>query len=304
MNRRRLLVVLSAVVVLSSANACAQAVPMTPPAAKTVSVRSVILPYVEQGQGATVVFVHGAISDHRIWEAQREPVAQRYRFVALTQRYFGTTLWPDSGEKYSLATHADDLAAFIRDLNAGPVHVVGWSYGGTIQLVLAVQHPELVRSLFVFEGGMASFVTDPTDAKALTEDRKDMVTPAAAATKAGDTAGATRIFVDAVNAQPGNFDALPPAARSIIFDNARTLPLHLAAPPPPQISCTQLGQIKAPVAIARGELTRPAFRILADTAARCIPGSRLLIIPKGRHSAPAEIPSAFNEALLSFLKDN
>src|SRR5262245_25817319 len=100
--------------------------------------------------------------------------------------------------------------------------------------------------------------------QALAEDRQDMVTPAATATKAGDTTGAAQMFVDAVNAQPGNFDALPPGARSIILDNASTLPLHFAAPPPPEISCTQLGQIKAPVAIARGELTRPIFIILAD----------------------------------------
>src|SRR5438552_17494581 len=45
--------------------------------------------YIEQGQGAPVVFVHGGVSDHRAWEAQREIVARRYRFIAIDQRYFG-----------------------------------------------------------------------------------------------------------------------------------------------------------------------------------------------------------------------
>jgi len=56
------------------------------------------------------------------------------------------------------------------------------------------------------------------------------------------------------------------------------------------------------VAIAKGELTRPSFRILADTASRCIPGSRLAV--QGRHTAPATSPAAFNEVLLGFLKNN
>ena len=273
-------------------------------AVKRMSVNGADLVYLEQGQGAPVVFVHGAFSDHRAWEGQREAVAQRYRYIAPTQRYFGTAPWPDSGEKYSLATHADDLAVFIRDLRTGPVHVVGWSYGGAIALALAVQHPELVKSLFLHEPSLATFVTDAADVKAAGEDRRDMTAPAAGASKAGDTAGAVRLFFDGVNGQPGIFETLPPAAQSMFLDNARTIPLLFAAPPPPAISCAQLGQITVPVAIAKGELTRVSYRILADTASRCIPGSRLVIVSQGRHAAPAVIPAVFNEALLGFLKDN
>lgn len=148
-----------------------------PPTVTEASVNGVSLTYLEQGRGAPVIFVHGATLDYRAWEGQRDAVSQRYRYIALTQRYFGTGAWLDGGEKYSLATHAADLATFIRDLTGGPTHIVGWSYGGAIALTLAVQHPELVKSLFVFEPGIATFVTDPVDAKAAAEDRQEMVTP-------------------------------------------------------------------------------------------------------------------------------
>lgn len=275
-----------------------------PPTVKQASVNGVSLTYLEQGQGAPVVFVHGVLSDYRVWEGQREPVAQRYRYIVLTQRYYGVSPWPDRGEKFSLATHVDDLAAFIRGLKAGPVHVVGWSYGGAIALTLAVQHPELGKSLFVYEHALMTIVTDPADAKVLGEDRKDMLAAGDTAFKAGEIARAARLLVDGINGQPGMFDTLPATTRSATLDNARTLPLQFGAPPPPPISCAQLSHITVPVAIAVGELTRPFYRILADTASRCIPGSRLIVIPKGRHSAPPEAPSAFNEALLGFLKDN
>jgi pimeloyl-ACP methyl ester carboxylesterase len=206
----------------------------------------------------------------------------------------------ENGANYSLATHTADLAAFIRELNAGPVHVVGWSYGGTIVLALAVQHPDLVRSVFVNEPALGSIVTDPADQKVLGDERKELA-PAVAAAKAGDHAQATRLFAEWVNAQPGGFDKIPSTMRAVHVDNGRSIPAHFGAPPPAPITCAQLGNIKAPVVVTKGQQTRPFFRILADTTGRCIPGSEVLTIPNARHLAPYENPAAFNDALLEFL---
>jgi pimeloyl-ACP methyl ester carboxylesterase len=81
----------------------------------------------------------------------REAIAKRHRFIAYTQRYFGTEPWPDAGKNFSIATRADDLAKFITSLNAGPVHLVGWSHGGLVAITAAVSHPSLVRSLILYE---------------------------------------------------------------------------------------------------------------------------------------------------------
>jgi len=74
----------------------------------------------------------------------------------------------------------------------------------------------------------------------------------------------------------------------VMLDNARTIPLQFATPPP-QMSCAQLGRITAPVAIARGDSTRSSYRI---------------VVPGARHAAPVLTAPAFNEALLGFLKEN
>ena len=111
------------------------------PEIKQVNVNDVTLTYQEQGLGRPVVFVHGAITDHRVWEGQREAIAAHHRFVALTMRYFGIDAWPDKGANYSMKTHTDDLVAFLQLLNAGPVDLVGWSYSGPIALLVAVAIP-------------------------------------------------------------------------------------------------------------------------------------------------------------------
>jgi pimeloyl-ACP methyl ester carboxylesterase len=177
--------------------------PAAPPAVKHMSVNGTSLAYVEQGQGLPVVFVHGAISDYRIWERQREAFSKHYRYIAITQRYHGTDPWLDNGAKFSAATHADDLAAFIRELKVGPVHLVGWSYSGQILFAVALQHPELVSSLFVFEPSDGTFVTDPADKKALGEDAGAAFGPTAEAIKARDNAAAARKLLEGVNEEPG-----------------------------------------------------------------------------------------------------
>lgn len=274
------------------------------PQLKQGSINGIKLTYPEQGHGRPVILVHGAITDHRVWEGQREAVAARYRFIAPTMRYFGTEPWPDKGTNYSVKTHTDDLVVFLEGLTAGPVDLIGWSYSGPIALLVAVQHPELVRSLFLDEPSTLALVTDQAQLKTATQDRTAMTGPAVAAVKAGDITGAVKTLFNAVNDQAGMFDAVPPQVRTMLLDNARTLPISLSAPPPPPITCEQLGRIKVPTTVAVGELTRPFYKIAASSVARCIPGAKLVVIPKGRHAAPVQATAQFNEVLLRFLAGN
>src|SRR5437667_10486634 len=82
-------------------------------AAKEVEINGVRLQYVEQGSGEAMVFVHGAPSDLSSWEPVREGIASKYRFLAYTQRYFGTEPWPDDGKNCSIQTLADDRTKFM-----------------------------------------------------------------------------------------------------------------------------------------------------------------------------------------------
>lgn len=274
-----------------------------PPVVKLMDVNGTRLPYIEQGRGAPVVLVHGAVSDLRTWERQRAALAEQYRTVAFTQRYYGTAPWGADWPKYRIRTHADDLAAFIRGLGAGPVHLVAWSSGGHISLNVALHHPELVRSVFVYEPVVPSYVTDPAQLKAIGDDASAMVGPVFPALKAGDMTQAARLFLAGVSERTGTFDALPAGAQAIVLDNARVLPLMFdGGESDAPITCEQLAQIKPPVAIARGEQVRPFFRIIADAASRCMPAARRIVVPGAKHMWPGEEPAAFSATVREFVE--
>lgn len=301
MPRTNRFITIAATALIAGLLAACQTAPSNPPSAvKYMLANGARLPYVEQGKGTPVVFVHGAVSDHRTWARQREAVSARYRAIAYTQRYFGTEAWDKNGPKFGAQTHADDLAAFIRGLGAGPVHLVAWSYSGHIVLNVALKNPELVKSAFVFEPAVPSYVTDPAQLKALGDDAGALFGPVGQAVQSGDNATAVRRLLDGVGEQAGYFDGMPPDIKAIALDSAGTMPLIMADRAPP-LSCAQLGQIKPPVTIARGELVRPFFKEIADAAARCMPTARHVIAPKARHMWPGEDPQGFSEAVMAFL---
>lgn len=268
---------------------------------KQTTINGAIFNYQEQGDGAPVVFVHGCCSDYRAWDGQRKAIASKYRFVAFNLRYHGTSPWFDGGSKYSIATHVDDVAAFIQSLNSGPVSLVGWSYSGPIVMLVALQHPELVRSIAVYEPNAGGFITDPEILKSAGQDRQAMLGPAVAASKSGDLANVARLVPAGVNSQLDIFDHLPPEARSMFLDNARTVALLVASPPPPPLSCDQLRQITIPTLLSRGEDTRAVFRLATDGAAACIANAKVVVLPGGRHLSMVQQPDAFNAMLMQFL---
>jgi pimeloyl-ACP methyl ester carboxylesterase len=290
------------VVIALGGSLALQARAEAPPQPRQLSVNGVELSYIEQGTGASVVFVHGAWIDLRFWEPQREVIARQHRFVAYNQRYHGAAPWPDEGKQYSAATHAADLTAFVRGLNAGPVHLVGISYGGFLTALVASDHPELVRSLTLAEPAIGALLADLPEAKLALDDRSKGMAPVIAAVKAGDSTQAVKLFFDWVNNQgAGAFDKQPESLRRLVLDNARTVPLFLSAPQPPPISCATLGRVKAPTLVLGGEQSRRFFSLINEVVGRCIPGSRLAIIPMATHPLSYQNPAAFNEALLQFL---
>ena len=70
---------------------------------KQMRVNGVDLAYVEEGKGATVVFVHPTAGDWRDWEGLRPLVAQEYHFVSLSLRYHYPNVWVDDGKNHTMA---------------------------------------------------------------------------------------------------------------------------------------------------------------------------------------------------------
>jgi len=267
-----------------------------------IHVRGIELHYIEQGQGEPLILLHGGQGDYRSWEPQMKVLFPKYRVISYSRRYNYPNNNPLTAKYHSAYTEADDLAAFIRKLKLGPVHLVGTSIGAFTALVLAVKHPEMVRSLVLAEPPVHQWVRDTPDGAAAYKDfMTNILEPARAAFKAGDDKKAMKFFVDGIIGT-GRFDRLPPEGLAAVMQNSRFFKANtLSSDPFPNLSKERVKRLLIPTLIITGENTIKIHKLVNEELARLLPKAKQAIIPKAGHGSPRENPEAFNEAMLKFL---
>ena len=97
----------------------------------------------------TVVFSHGYLMDHRMFDAQIARLKDRYRVVAFDHRGHGRSA--RCREPFDIYALMEDGVRVIREHCDGPVHWVGMSTGGYVGQRILVRHPELLRSLTLID---------------------------------------------------------------------------------------------------------------------------------------------------------
>ena len=104
---------------------------------------------------ATVVLVHGLGSSSHIWDLVASTLAHEYRVLALDQRGHGESDQPDGG--YDFPTIVGDLVAFLERVGSdAPAVFVGHSWGASVVLNFAVEHPERAAGIVLLDGGTGS----------------------------------------------------------------------------------------------------------------------------------------------------
>jgi pimeloyl-ACP methyl ester carboxylesterase len=124
----------------------------------TLHLEDTDLAYEVVGKGEPLLFIHGLGSRGSDWEPQVGHFADRYQVIVFDVRGHG-----DSGKPpgpYSIRLFAADTVRLLNKLGLGPAHVAGISMGGMIGLQLAVDYPEVVRSLVVVNCGAELVVRD------------------------------------------------------------------------------------------------------------------------------------------------
>jgi len=116
-----------------------------------------IVHYEVYGRGRPVILLHGWLGSWDLWQETMSALGDTYRTYALDFWGFG-----ESGKKlssYNIHNFVELVAQFMDELGIDQAPIVGHSMGGTVALLLAIQHPELVRNVTV--------IGSPIDGRAL-----------------------------------------------------------------------------------------------------------------------------------------
>jgi pimeloyl-ACP methyl ester carboxylesterase len=258
-----------------------------------VHARGLEIAYVQAGGGPPLVFVHGGTDDGRIWQPQLAGLADEFTVVAWDEPGAGRS--SDVPADFGLADYADCLAAVIEAVAAGPAHIAGLSWGGTLVLELYRHRPELAATLILIDtyaGWRGSLPADEVHARIESTRRAlaawpDELDPAGAGFFAGDP--------------PAEF---VPLLAEIAAD-ARPQSLHVVASLIAEADLRAvLGQIAVPTLLIWGEKDVRSPLGVAHQFQEAIPDSELVVIPDCGHVSNLECPEEFNAAVRAFCRSH
>jgi len=239
---------------------------------------SVEIAYLDEGEGAPIVLVHGFASTKDVNWVQPGWVATltrgRRRVIALDNRGHGQSTKLYDPAEYHTTKMAEDVQALMDHLGLGRADVMGYSMGARICAFLAVQAPARVRAAVL--GGLGSHLIDKVGlpesiADALEAPSIDAVT---------DPQGRTfRAFAEQTKSDLR-------ALAACIRGSRQTLTRE------------QVAGIRVPVMVAVG--TKDIVAGSAPELAKLIPGARALDIP-GRDHMLAVGDKVFKAGVLEFL---
>lgn len=127
--------------------------PEFPYESRYVEVMGSRMHYVEAGEGAPILLLHGQPTSSYLWRNVIPHLSDRARVIAPDNIGFGKSERPDI--HYSYANHVSYIEGFIDALGLEDVVVVGHDWGSAFALDYAARHPENVRGVAFFEAIVA-----------------------------------------------------------------------------------------------------------------------------------------------------
>jgi len=259
---------------------------------RTIRVNDVDLAYDIAGQGEPVLLIHGLGSGRHDWDPQMAQLSTRYRVITYDVRGHGDSSKPRG--PYNMEQFAEDAAAMIRELALPPVHVVGLSLGGMIAFQLAVDDPELVRSLTIINSGPE--VIPRTLRDHLTLRTRLLLTRLLGPARLG------KILAKRLFPKPEQ-DLLRRAFVSRVAQNDPRAYLASTKAILGWSVTDRIGQITCPVLVIAAE--RDYTPIAAKRAyLGKLQKARLEVIMDSGHATPWDQPRALNAKLLAFLAES
>ncbi|MFI5666469.1 alpha/beta fold hydrolase [Streptomyces sp. NPDC051704] len=232
--------------------------------------------YEAEGSGDPLLLMHGGFCTNETWGAQRADLAAAYRVFLPERRAHGHT--PDVEGPMSYGAMADDMVDFLEAVVRAPTHLVGWSDGGIVALLMASARPDLVRKVVVIGANFRPAEEAFADPAML-----DAMTPGS------DDLEFFRAMYEPVT--PDGVGHWPVVAAKML-DMWRGQPTMTPA---------DLARITAPTLVMTGD---DDMMTLEHTIAlyRGIAGSQLAIVPGASHLAPLEKPDLVNRLILDHLR--
>ena len=205
----------------------------------------------------------------------------------------GEPLWNGAGDYHGTCTRT------VMAVMEGPMDVIGHSSGGTVALRLALERPELVRSLVLIEPVLFAAARAAGDAAFGVHTAA--FAPFDAALAAGDIAGATAFFHGYWS--DSAFASLPAGLQTYMMARINLIPAQLGVMMDDAaglLAYQRLESLGVPVLLMEGAKSPPVMAAIQGELARRLPQVARVVIDGAGHMAPITHRAQVSAAIADF----
>lgn len=264
-----------------------------PDKVKHLDIAGATIAYKTYGQGMPFILCMGYSGNMDLWDGRLiDLLSQQYQVIVFDYRGMGYSTNTDTN--FSINTLSEDVYALCQALKIDNAHVMGWSMGGYVAQLFAINHPEKVNKLILYATDCGDTITIPPD-----QTIADMLS---------DTSSTALQFIGALfpekwlasNPEPWKYfaEVKEPHNRQTILLQDKAVTQWLS---PGGGSAGRLHELNMPTLIISGDndviVLYENTVLLADS----ISGSTLIKMPNGGHGLMFQYPETFGNYVLSFL---
>ncbi len=263
------------------------------------SLAKVKLRYDVSGHGDPTVLLHGSLVDRRTWDAVRPGLAQALTVLAYDRRGHGESTGPL--RHHPVRDDAGDLAALLEAIDLFPVHLIAHSYAGAVALRLAVDRPEMVRSLSLHEPMFFGVLDD--DLATAPEVERLMVEFHAmqALVRDGHPELAVRKVMDALSTEEGGWSRLSHGVQRSLVRHVDRWAEELNDPEATRPAAELFTDLLIPVLLTTGERSPPFLQRIVACTGRRLRNGTVRTLPGVGHVPHLTDPDQFIALIHSFL---
>lgn len=267
---------------------------MTLPAVRsaTVEASGLSLAYAEQGEGSSVVLVHGTALGRHVWDETVAALGGGVRAIAYDRRAYGESEAPEPYRGTTVGEQAEDAAGLIEALGAAPAVVCGHDLGALVALDLVRRHPGLARAAVLVEPPLLAL--SQAGPATVAELREAIEQGARDADES--SAGAVDAYLETM-AGPDFLDMIGEARLSSAHGAARAFGADLAAPPTFAFSRRDLRATEAPIVVVAGARSSAVRREVSRSLTDLLAEATLSEADAG-HLVPLEAPETVARAIV------
>lgn len=250
------------------------------------------------GNGEPAVLLHCSLAHSGAWGGVMAGLADRLAMVAIDLPGHGATTFDPALDIQDQA--CETTIAVLERLDAS-AHLIGHSFGATVALRCAVERPDLVASVSMYEpvyfsllaaGNPAAYAREMADAEAF---GKHLM--------AGEWQQAAEAFLDRWGSH-GGFQAMPEAQQKymlktipMILENTHSVIEDRVGP----VTLANIGQLNMPCLLMEGGRSPETIHLLSDLLGAALPNVQRRVFQTTGHMGPLSHAPEFARVVKGFL---